>query len=41
MRILAVAAFLAALSVPALAGPCGAPPPPVNTSSLPAAPAAG
>jgi hypothetical protein len=35
MRILAVAALLAALSLPALAGPCSAPPAPVNTSSLP------
>jgi hypothetical protein len=41
MRILAVTALFAALSLPALAGPCSAPPPPVNTSSLPAGPSAG
>lgn len=36
MRILAAAALLAALSLPALAGPCS-PPPPVNTSAVPGA----
>ncbi|WP_255581486.1 hypothetical protein [Elioraea sp. Yellowstone] len=41
MRVLAVAALLAALSLPALAGPCSAPPPPVNTSSLPAGASSG
>lgn len=41
MRILALAALFAALSLPAVAGPCSAPPPPVNTSSLPAGPSAG
>lgn len=41
MRILAVAALLAVLSVPAVAGPCSAPPAPVNTSALPAGPSAG
>ncbi|GIX09731.1 hypothetical protein [Elioraea sp.] len=41
MRVLAAAALLAALSLPALAGPCSAPPPPVNTSSLPAGPSSG
>lgn len=41
MRIIAVAALFAALSLPALAGPCSTPPPPVNTSSLPAGPSAG
>ncbi len=40
MRILAVAALFAALSLPAVAGPCS-PPPPVNTSSVPAGPSAG
>jgi hypothetical protein len=40
MRILALAALLAALSAPAIAGPCSAPPP-VNTSALPAGPSAG
>lgn len=41
MRLLAAAALFAALSLPAVAGPCSAPPSPVNTSSLPAGPSAG
>jgi hypothetical protein len=41
MRMLAVATLFVALSLPAVAGPCSAPPPPVNTSSLPAGPSAG
>jgi hypothetical protein len=41
MRILAVAALFVTLSLPAAAGPCSAPPPPVNTSSLPAGPSSG
>lgn len=36
MRLLAAAALFAALSLPALACPSAAPPPPVNTSALPA-----
>lgn len=40
MRILAIAILLAALGVPAVAGPCSTPPP-VNTSALPSGPSAG
>jgi hypothetical protein len=36
MRLLAIAALLAALATPVLAGPCSAPPPEPKTSMLPA-----